>query len=210
METWYQRLFLGLNLCLLAVVASAETAPDIYQPDEERIILNEADINANDFEAGLYMGMISIQDFGTNAVIGLRLAYHISENYFLEINAAQSDIAETSFEKLTNIPVLPDDERDYTYYNIGAGYNLFQGESFFGSDHAFNSSFYLTAALGSTEFATDSYHTFSWGFGYKIVWLDWFNMNLGAKHHLFRSDIFAEKDELFNSVELHTGFNLFF
>ena len=210
METWHQPIL--LTLCLFfstALEAATESAPEIYQPDEDRIVLHEADINANDFEIGTYFGLIAIQDFGTNSLIGLTMSYHISENYFVTANIADSTIRETSFQKLTNISIT-EGNRDYAYYDLGMGYNLFQGESFFGQNHAFNSSFYITAAVGSTKFASDSYHTLAFGFGYKVVFLDWLSVQLGAKDRLFRSDIFAEKDELFHNIELHTGINIIF
>ena len=194
----------------LQAAAETEAPPEIYQPDENRLFLHEADIDAHDFELGLYIGIISIQDFGANTLYGTRFAYHISENYFVEINAAVSTIQETSFEKLTGTSLGQGDDRDYSYYDIVMGYNLFQGESFFGANHAFNSSFFLTASIGSPTFASDSYHTIALGFGYKVVFLDWLSIDLGARDHLFKSDIFAQKDELFHSIELHSGINFIF
>lgn len=211
METWRQYIFLSLLIFSSNMLLAAEQeAPEIYQPDETRILLSEASIDAHDFEIGLYGGIISVQDFGSNSLYGAKLIYHISESYFTEINLAKSSIQETSFEKLTHISLGQGDDRDYTYYDIGMGFNLFQGESFFGKNRAFNSSFFITASIGSTQFLADSFHTLSFGFGYKVIFTDWLSVNLGAKDHLFRSDIFAEKDELFHSIELHSGINIIF
>lgn len=208
METGYWRLFLTAVLMLASLPALA--ADDaIYQPDEERIILHESAIQAFDIELGFYGGVINVQDFGSSSLLGLRAAYHVSEDVFLQFNYAEARLDKTSFEKLNpGFNLLNDDEREYHYYNIGIGYNLFQGESFFLS-HAFNSAFYITAAAGATKFAGDTQHTFSFGFGYRIVFLDWLAMHIEARDHLFESDIFAD-DELFQSVELSTGLTFFF
>lgn len=213
METWHQRFFLSLLILFFVPVSLASTndeAPQIYQPDEERIFLHEANINARDFELGIYTGLITVQDFGSDNVVGLKLNYHVSEYFFAQVNAGQSSIKETSFEKLTNIRLGDNDKRDYNYYNIGLGYNLFQGESFFGDDTAFNSSFSLTAALGSSKFLGDSYHTVTLGFAYKVIFLDWLSVDLGVNDHLFRSDIFTDSDALFHNVEIYTGINYIF
>lgn len=209
METWCRHILLTTSLLLSSLAFSAEEVDAVYQPDEDRIILHEADIDAQDIELGVYGGIISVQDFGTNSVTGVRFAYHISEDFFLQASYAETTLGKTSFEKLNpGFTLLSDDEREYNYYNIGLGYNLFQGESFF-SSHAFNSAFYFALGVGSTTFADDKHHTLSWGFGYRIIFLDWLAMHIEAKDHIFESDIFAQ-DEQFQNVELSTGLTVFF
>lgn len=208
METWCRR-FLLTTLLVFSHTLMADNNSAIYQPDEGRIILHESDIDAQDIELGLYAGIISIQDFGTNTITGLGVSYHISEDFFFTTTMGEATLKKTSFEKLNpGFELLSEDERKYRYYNIGMGYNLFQGESFLLS-HAFNSAFYLTAAAGSTRFAGDRLHTITWGFGYRVVFLDWLATHISARDHIFKSDVFAE-DETFHSVELALGLSVFF
>ncbi|HEY9034571.1 MAG TPA: outer membrane beta-barrel domain-containing protein [Pseudomonadales bacterium] len=192
----------------LPVLANADSS-NIYQPDGERIIVHEADINALDVQLGIYAGLLSVQDFGSSTVSGIAAAFHVSEDFFLHASLGQSRLKKTSFEKLNpGFSLLSDDDRDYRYYTLGIGYNLFQGESFIAS-HAFNSAFYLTLAAGSTRFAGDQHHSLIWGFGYRIIWLDWLASHIEARDHVFDSDVFAD-DERFHSVELTTGLSVFF
>ena len=44
-------------------------------------------IDTEDFELGAYVGMLSIEDFESNVVYGARLAYHLTEDFFLEGDA---------------------------------------------------------------------------------------------------------------------------
>ena len=46
----------------------------VIKPDLERRTITEADIDSEDFEAGVFVGVMSIEDFGSNVVYGARLA----------------------------------------------------------------------------------------------------------------------------------------
>jgi len=58
--------------------------PAIIEPQVNRREVTTPKIKAKDFELGGYFGALSIQDFGVNAVYGVRAAYHVSEDIFLE------------------------------------------------------------------------------------------------------------------------------
>ena len=57
---------------------------DIVKPDIQRRTIDDDKIDTEDFELGFYAGVMSVEDFGSNDVYGLRLAYHISESMFIE------------------------------------------------------------------------------------------------------------------------------
>ena len=56
----------------------------VVEPQVSRRKVKTPKIKAKDFEIGGYFGALSIQDFGTNPVYGIRAAYHVSEDIFLE------------------------------------------------------------------------------------------------------------------------------
>lgn len=208
------RFFLGLPLLgsLLAPSAYAqqEVLDDIIKPDIERRTIKESDIDSEDFEIGLYAGVINIEDFGSNDVIGLRLAYHLTESFFFELGAAQTRLDETSFERLSgDIQLLTDDQRDATYYNVSIGYNILPGEVFIGSKFALNTSFYLIAGVGNTDFADEEHFTYNFGAGFKILPTDWLSFRLDVRDYLFEHDLFGETVDTHN-IETSLGVNIFF
>ena len=61
------------------------------------------------------------------------MAYHVTEDFFVEGLYGQTTMGQTSFELLSGgAPLLTDEERDLTYYSVGLGWNIFPGEAFIG------------------------------------------------------------------------------
>ncbi len=73
----------------------------VIEPELQRRTITEADIDSEDFEAGAYAGVMSIEDFGTNFVYGVRAAYHITEDFFVEAAYGRTEANETSYETLS-------------------------------------------------------------------------------------------------------------
>ena len=80
---------------------SSEPPGQVVDPEVERREIKEAKIDREDFEIGVFAGLMSIEDFGTDGVFGLRLAYHVTEGFFVEASAGQSEAGLTSFERLS-------------------------------------------------------------------------------------------------------------
>lgn len=216
MENRIQRLFLTALFSLSAAVGWAEdndkskNTDQVIEPDLKRRELKVPKIKSYDFEAGVYYGVLSIQDFGSNPVKGLMLAYHVTEDVFLEANYGTSTGDKTSFEKLSGgADLLSDDDREYTYYDLSVGWNVLPGEVFIGSDHAFNSAIYLIAGVGGTEFAGDNAFTANLGIGFRLLWNDWLAWHVDARDHLFDRSTFGDSERT-NNLELRTGFSVFF
>lgn len=182
-------------------VADADEEPDenFIQPQIEREAFDESLIDSEDFEISIFGGMLSIEDFGVNSVIGFKLAYHINEDYFVQAVLGESTAGETSFEVLSaGAPILSEDERKLEFYQINIGYNLFPGEAFVSQTTTLNNAFYVIAGLGNTEFAGDDRHTLNYGFGYRILFFDAFSFNADFRDHLFDMDVFGKKVESHN------------
>ena len=182
----------------------------IIDPQVERREIRRARIDTEDFELGAYVGILSIEDFESNAVYGARLAYHLTEDFFLEATLGQSRAGRTSYENLSgSADLLTDDERDYTYYALSLGWNALPGEIFIGKNRAYNTAFYFVAGLGSTTFAGDDRFTVNGGFGYRVLPADWIAVHFDVRDHIFDIDLLGEK-KIVNNLEAHLGLSIFF
>ena len=80
---------------------TAEPPGQVIDPEVERREVKEPKIDREDFEFGAFAGIMSIEDFGSDLSYGLRLAYHITEGFFVEATAGMSRGGLTSFEILS-------------------------------------------------------------------------------------------------------------
>ncbi|MBM0107408.1 outer membrane beta-barrel domain-containing protein [Steroidobacter sp. S1-65] len=201
-----------------AVAPAANAQPVTGEPDQRPIIdpqverreIRRARIDTEDFELGAYVGVLSIEDFESNVVYGARLAYHLTEDFFLEGTLGQSRAGRTSYENLSgSADLLDDDDRDYTYYALSMGWNALPGEIFVGKNRAYNSAFYLIAGIGSTTFAGDDRFTVNGGFGYRVLPADWIAVHFDVRDHIYDIDILGEK-KIVNNLEAHLGLSIFF
>ena len=189
---------------------STEPPGQVIDPQVERREIKEPKIDREDFEVGGFVGIMSIEDFGTNVVYGVRLAYHVTEGFFIEGTVGQTEGGLTSYEILSGgAPIISDDERTLTYYNLNLGYNLLPGEGFIGEGRAYNTNFYLIAGLGSTSFAGDDRFTVNFGAGFRFLFTDSIALHLDFRDHMFDIDILGE-DKTSHNLEGHVGVTVFF
>ena len=217
------RIFLLKAVCVAVVVSLLQACSllqnnepafsaqePVITPDLERRTITEADIDSEDFEVGVFVGVMSVEDFGSNVVYGARAAYHITEDFFTEAAIGRTDTDKTSYETLSGgSQILSGSERELTYYNISLGYNLLPGEVFIGSGHAFNSALYVIAGVGNTEFADDSHFTVNVGAGYRLLLNDWIALHIDFRDHIFDSDLLGNNKTTHN-LEGTGGVTLFF
>ena len=189
---------------------SAQAPGQVIDPEVDRREIKEPKIDREDFEVGAYAGIMSIEDFGSNVSYGLRIAYHITEGFFMEATVGQSDGGLTSFEVLSGgARLITDSERALTYYNLNVGYNILPGEVFLGEGRAYNTNLYLIAGLGSTTFAGDDRFTVNFGAGYRFLLNDSVALHLDFRDHLFDIDLLGEEKTAHN-LESHLGVTVFF
>ena len=182
----------------------------MIDPEVERREVKEPKIDREDFELGAFAGVLAIEDFGSDLVYGARLAYHVTEGFFIEATVGRSEGGLTSFEILSGgAELLTDDERVYTYYNLDLGYNILPGEVFLGEGHAYNTNLYVIAGLGSTTFAGDDRFTVNFGFGYRFLLTDSVAFHLDFRDHLYDIDLFGEEKTVHN-LEGTFGVTVFF
>lgn len=211
MELGIRSFFLALVCTVSSVPLFAQQEPEqsVIEPSVERRDINEANIDSENFEFGLFAGVISIEDFSSSAVLGARAAYHINEDFFVEATYGQAEAGKTSFEVLSGgAPFLTDEERDFRYYNLALGYNL-NGETFFTDNWVFNSATYFTLGAGSTEFGGDERFTLTLGAGYRLLFSDFFALHVNVKDHLFNSELIGQEKTTHN-IEYGLSATFFF
>src|SRR3984957_12539412 len=179
--SWFHR---GEKAPPTAVVAEdAQGDPTVVEPQVNRRDVKTPKIKAKDFEVGAYFGALSIQDFGTNPVYGIRLAYHVSEDIFLEGYAAYSKSGQSSLEEVfPQITVLSSSGRQFTYYDLDVGYNVLPGEIFLGRGRAFNSALYVTFGMGDVKFAQQDHFALNFGVGAGVLVDVCLALRAGARH----------------------------
>lgn len=215
METWHQRVLLSAALALGGAGALAQGDGDPYSmevisPEIERREIHRPAIDTEDFELGLYVGMLAIQDFNSEVLYGVRGAWHITEDFFFEGSYGSSEGDLTSYEKLSGgAPLFDDSEREYEFYSLNLGWNLFPGEVFLWGERAMKSDFYLVGGVGSTDFLGDNWFTVNVGAGYRLLLSDWLSWRIDVRDHIFDRDVFGE-DETTNNIELSTSLTFFF
>ena len=179
----------------------------VVEPDPEVREVYEAQIDTEFLEVGAYVGILSIEDFGSSEVLGLKASFHATEDFFLQVNYGQSEAGLDADEEGNDFVRFID--RDYTYYNLLVGYNLFPGETFINQGLTLNSAFYLVGGAGNTDLAEDQYFTITVGTGYRIILKDWLTFNLDMRDHSFKSEIGGRTKRTHN-LEFTGGLTAFF
>ncbi len=201
----------AMIILLLVSVGSLAIAADepIIEPELVRRDVRIPQFDDENFELTAFAGILSIEDFGSHAVYGLRVAYHVTPGLFMEGTYGRSEAGDTSYELLSGgVRLLTSDERQLSYYNLSFAYNLLPGETFIGA-HAYTSDFYLIAGIGSTDFAGNQRFTTNLGAGYRLLVNDWLAVHIDMRDHLFDSDLFGDTKTTHN-IEMSAGLSVFF
>jgi len=186
-----------------------QVSKPVIQPEIKRVEFEESKINPDNFEVILSFGIISIEDFGSNSILGAKLAYRVSENFFVDLELGSSTAGNSTVETFLDIDILTDDERDYSYYLINLGYDIFPGESFVTDSTTFNTAFYVIAGAGNTQFAGGDNFTFSWGVGYRVIMNSYLTAYFDVRDHTFELD-FAGEVKRTNNIEMSFGVGIYF
>lgn len=214
MESRLQPFILAAFLALPLNVTAAESKSneavidDIVKPDIQRRTIDEDKIDTEDLELGFFAGIMSVEDFGSNDVYGLRLAYHITESIFIEGAYGITQTQKTTAETLDRLELLTDEQRELSYYSLNFGYNLLPGEHYVGR-WAFNTNFYIVAGAGSTLFADEEYFTYNFGGGLRFFATDWLAFHVDFRNYVFTHGLFGQ-DKKVQNLESTLGATLFF
>lgn len=165
-----------------------KTEEQVIEPELDRREIKIPRIDTENFEVGVFTGVLSVEDFGTESVSGVRLAYHITEDFFVEAEFGESTVSDSSFRRL-GAPIFPEEEEDLEYYSVSFGWNFLPGEVFFGKKRAFTSSVYLIGGVGNTDFIDEDRTTVNIGIGLRFLPTDFLGLHVTLRDYIWDSDL---------------------
>ena len=204
-----------LRTLLLATIAAAgaacayaadsgEATEQVVVPAVNRRAIKLPHFTSNDFELGAFVGTYSTQNFGSSTVTGLRLGYHITEDFFAEGVYAQTQVSDANYRLILPGGVFASEAEKLSYYNLSMGYNLLPGAVFSGTKYAWPFSLYVIGGVGSTSFNQQRRATFNFGSGMRVFFNDSISMQLDARDHIFSLDLLG-KNQTTQNLELSLG-----
>lgn len=208
---------LSALMLVLPLATRAADGPQDEKTANEQVIVPQVDrrnvkppkFPSNDFEMGLFVGTYATQNFGTSTVSGLRLGYHITEDFFVEGAYGRTKVTDEAFSATLPAPILASHEEKLVYYNISAGVNVLPGEVFLGRNRAKASALYLIGGVGSTRFNRQRKQTINFGAGVRVFLADWAALQLDMRDHIFELDLLGKRDRTQN-LEMTLGATFFF
>lgn len=194
---------------LLPVLGMAQTQEPVIRPEIDRREIHVPKIDVEDFEIGVYGGILSVEDFGSEPVTGARLGYHLTEDIFVEAQVGRSKVTDEQFLSVFPSGIFPQRPVDLDYWLVSLGYHFLPGEVFFGQTYAFSSGVYLIAGVGNVEFADVSSTAFSFGIGVRALPVDWLSLRLEMRDHVFDQDVLGRNKRTHN-FEFTFGLSVYF
>jgi len=194
------------------VVANVEpgaASEQVIVPEVDRRDVRVPRIPSNDFTIGLFAGSYAVQNFGSSGVSGIRLGYHITEDFFVEGNFAKTKVSDELYRQILPGGIFVSEKQKLTYYNVMAGWNLLPGEVFFGRNNAKASALYLVLGVGSTKFVDQKHQTFSFGLGTRVFLTDWASVQVDMRDHRYSLDLLGKRQST-NNLEFTLGTTFFF
>lgn len=185
----------------------ADEPPVVPQVDRRELRLPK--FPSRDFEVGAFAGIYGTENFGASAVYGLRLGYHLTEDWFVEGAFASTTVSDESFRQILPGGIFTDTKEKLSYYNLSVGYNILPGEVFLGSKQARATAIYLIGGVGSTDFAGQKRQTVNFGFGWRILLGQRGALRIDLRDHVFSLDLLGLNQSTHN-IEATVGFGLHF
>jgi outer membrane beta-barrel protein len=203
-------------LLALAAPAWAQSTP-APRPANEQVVVPQVDrrdvklprFPSKDFEVGVFGGVYSTENFGASAIGGLRLGYHITEDFFVQANLAQTKVSDENFRQILPGGVFPTPKEKLTYYNLSAGVNVLPGEVFLGRNRAKATAVYLLGGVGSTRLNEQRRQTYNFGVGMRLLLAERAALQVDLRDHVFSLDLLGKRQSTQN-LELTGGFSWYF
>lgn len=192
--------------------AQQTSPPDGNQavvPEVERREIRLPRFPSNDIAVGLFAGTYATQNFGASPVVGLRLGYHVTEDWFVEATLGQSKVSDEAFRQVLPGGIFADRTEKLRYYSVSAGFNLLPGETFPTARSAKATAIYLVAGIGSTQFNDQRSQTLNVGLGGRLMLFDRAALQVDMRDHVFSLDLLGKRQSTHN-LELTGGFTWYF
>jgi outer membrane beta-barrel protein len=211
------------KISLACLIASAllgngsAFAQQTARPDSNQVVVPEVErrdvklpkFPSNDIAVGMFAGTYATQNFGAAPVVGARLGYHITEDWFVEGTLGRSKVSDEAFRQVLPGGIFTNAKETLSYYDVSAGYNLLPGEVFPTAKRAKATAIYLVAGVGSTKFNNQRSQTVSFGLGGRLMLLDRAALQVDMRDHVFSLDLLGKRQSTHN-LELTGGFTWYF
>ena len=182
-------LLLGVLITLLPVAASAQNNTQA----------NLSTIDNELFDIGIQVGLINIEDFGSEIVLGTSATFKASEDFFLQFNFLRTDADYSSYERSQGA-YFDGADRNFEHYDLLLGYNLFQAEFLADSGAANLAALYVVGGVGNTSFGGEASFTYTAGVGYQVVFARTFVLRLDYRDLIYTSNLINENKTTHNGV----------
>ena len=189
--------------------ADTDTSDQPVVPEVERRDIRLPHFPSRDFEVGLYGGAYSTQSFGASALGGVRLSYHITEDWFVEGAYGKTTVSDDAFKRVLPGGIFTPGQNTLQYTSLSAGLNLLPGEVFIGRKRALPFSLFVLGGGGTTKFNGQRQQTFNLGLGMKVLFADRFAWRVDLRDHLFSVDLLGKRESTHN-LELTSGLSFIF
>lgn len=205
-----RKLLLAFAVCMAIFASTSENAraadeatdadatTQVVQPGLFRRDVQKPRFPSNDFEIGLFTGTYSTQNFGAASVNGVRLGYHLSEDFFAEVVTAQTQVSDAAYRQILPGGIFATEVQQLSYYNLSVGYNILPGEVFVGSKTAWPFALYVIGGVGSTSIAQQDRQTLNFGTGLRVFLTDHIAVQLDARDHVFSLDLLGQRNTTHN------------
>ena len=206
---------LAIALAASAVLSAPARAAEVSAADQAVVPqVDRRDIRLpkfpnNDFEVGLYGGVYSTQNFGSSVAGGVRLGYHITEDFFVEGAFGTTKVSDEAFRRILPGGIFTGDTEKLVYSNLNVGMNVLPGEVFLGGSYAMPSQVFILAGGGTTRFNGQRMQTVDFGVGVKVYVKDWFAVRVDMRDNIYTLDLLGKRDRTQN-VELNAGLSFLF
>lgn len=179
----------------------------VITPEQRQTKTRAAMIDTQKYELGMYVGNLSVEDFGNDVVSGVELSYRINRKWMVQANYGMASIDPASFEGQQSF--LSDADRDFEYFAIVGAYQLINGRAFWGARQKFESEIFVLAGPEQVQFADNSSVGLVFGLSYRLVLTEWLTTNIDFREHLFDREFIGDSKQTFNT-EFRLGFNFLF
>jgi len=181
----------------------------VIEPQLDRRPVKVLHIPSNDFEFGLFTGAFNTEYFGTDLIGGVRLGYHITEDFFAEAVYGNTRSTDEVLRQILPGGVFRNQKERLTYYELSGGVNVLPGEVYFWSTTARPSALYLIVGLGSTKFLDQRHFTARAGLGVRVWLANWAALQVDMRDHIFSLDVLGQQRATQN-LEFSGGVTFFF
>jgi outer membrane beta-barrel protein len=166
-------------------------------------------IPSKDIEIGLLAGIYNTQNFGASGAAGVRLGYHVTEDFFVEGEFGRTKVSDQSFRAILPGGVLASGDESLGYATLSLGWNLLPGEIFLGSRQARATQVFLLGGIGSTDFVGQKRQTINLGLGMKVFTGQRWALRVDMRDHLYTLDLLGKRERTHN-LQLNAGVSYFY